>query len=257
LVFMAVYKADAIVIRSKEYGESDRLVTLFSREKGKLQAVAKGVRKPKSTQRGGTQLFTYADFLLHRGKTLDTVNQAQPRESFMRLWDDFDRTMAALGVAELLDISTAREEPEPELFTLTLSVFFLLCEFDPYLVQAAYALKLLRIQGVLPDLDHCAECGKALGAQQAAVGEQAFLYPQDGGILCAACKNNRSVYALTPGSLALIRRLTKTDLEKIDRIRWQAKMREEILRGLCFFCEGKFERKLQAWRQGSELWDKA
>lgn len=121
---MAVYQADAIVIRSREYGESDRLITLFSREKGKLEAVAKGVRKPKSTQRGGTQLFTYADFLLYRGKTLDTVNQAQPRENFIHLWDDFDRTITASAMVELLDISTVREQPDPELFTLTLSFLF-------------------------------------------------------------------------------------------------------------------------------------
>jgi DNA repair protein RecO (recombination protein O) len=60
---VAVYSADAIVIRSREYGESDRLITLFSREMGKIEAIAKGVRKPKSTQRGGTQLFTYSDLL--------------------------------------------------------------------------------------------------------------------------------------------------------------------------------------------------
>jgi len=101
---MAVYKADAIVIRSREYGEADRLVTLFAREKGKINALAKGVRKPTSSQRAGTQLFTYADFLLHQGKTLDTITQAQPRESFPHTWSDLDRTLAASGRAELLDI---------------------------------------------------------------------------------------------------------------------------------------------------------
>ena len=247
---MAVYKADAIVIRSREYGEADRLVTLFSRERGKLEALAKGVRKPKSTQRGGTHLFTYADFMLYRGKTLDTVSQVQARESFIHLWDDFDRTIAASGIAELLDISTIREQPELELFTLTLSILFLLKHLDPYIAQAAYALRLLDILGYLPAMDHCQECGKLLA------GEQAFLSFEAGGTLCSACKDNRIVRSLNPGSLAMMRQLAKADLDRIDRIRWNKKMREEILGGLRFFCEGKFERKLQAWRQGSELWDK-
>lgn len=247
---MAVYKADAIVIRSKEYGESDRLVTLFSREHGKINAVAKGVRKPKSTQRGGTQLFTYADFLLYRGKTLDTVSQVQPRESFIHLWDDFDRTIAASGIAELLDISTTREQPEPELFTLTLSFLFLLKHLDPYLAQAAYALKLMDLQGYLPAMKACIQCGKTLA------GEQTFLSAEAGGFLCSLCKNNRLVRVLNPGSLALMRQLHRLDLAKLDRLRWNTKMREEILGGLCFLCEEKFERKLQAWRQGSELWTK-
>ncbi len=245
---MAVYSADAIVIRSREYGESDRLITLFSREKGKIEAIAKGVRKPKSTQRGGTQLFTYADFLLYRGKTLDTVTQAQPRESFAHLWDDFDRTIAAFGIAELLDISTIKEQPEPVLFTLALSFLFILKHVDPYLAQAAFALRLMYLQGYLPSFDVCTDCGRALA------GQQAFLSAEAGGILCALCKNNNVVRMLNPGSLALIKQLTRLELDKLDRLRWNKKTREEIMVSLCLFCEDKFERKLQAWRQGKELW---
>jgi DNA repair protein RecO (recombination protein O) len=247
---VAVYKADALVIRSREYGEADRLITLFSREYGKLEAIAKGVRKPKSTQRGGTQLFTYGEFLLYRGKTLDTVNQAQPRESFSHLWNDFDRTIAASGIAELLDISTTREQPEPELFTLTLSFLFLLKYLDPYLAQVAYALRLIDLQGYLPTMEECLGCGKDL------TGEQVFLSSEAGGFLCSLCKNNRLVRTLSPGSLALMRQLYQGELGKLDRLRWNKKMREEILGSLCFFCEEKFERKLQAWRQGSEFWEK-
>ncbi|MGI6451636.1 MAG: DNA repair protein RecO [Desulfitobacteriia bacterium] len=245
---MAVYKADAIVIRSREYGESDRLVTLFSREHGKLEAIAKGVRKPKSTQRGGTQLFTYADFLLYKGKSLDTVNQAQPKESFIHLWEDFDRTIAASGMAELLDISTTREQPEPELFTLTLSFLFMLKHLDPYIAQAAYTLKLLDFQGYLPVMACCFQCSKDLE------GEQAFLSAEAGGFFCSICKNNHSVRSFSPGSMAFLRQLKKVDFKKLDRLRWNKRMREEILEGLGYFCEEKFERKLQAWRQGRELW---
>lgn len=244
---MAVYNADAIVIRSREYGESDRLITLFSRELGKLEAVAKGVRKPKSTQRGGTQLFTYADFLLYKGKTLDTVSQAQPRENFLHLWDDFDRTIAASGMAELLDIATTREHPEPELFTLTLSFLFLLKHLDPYIAQAAYTLRLFDIQGYLPGMDKCLECGRDL------LLGQIFLSVEAGGFVCSACKNNKLVSVLNPGSFALLKQLHKVDLTKLDRLRWNNKMREEILGSLGSFGEEKFERKLQSWRQGREL----
>jgi DNA repair protein RecO (recombination protein O) len=247
---MAVYKADAIVIRTREYGESDRLVTLFSREKGKLEAMAKGVRKPTSSQRGGTQLFTYADFLLHRGKTFDTVSQAQARESFVHLWNDFDRTIAASSMMELLDIATVREQPEPELFTLTLSFLFLLKELDPYIAQAAYTIKLMRLEGYLPAFDHCRECGKTL------TGESVYLSAEAGGVLCSGCRSNRAIKALNPGSLALLRSLARVKSDQLNRLRWNKKMREEILGGLCFYCEQQFERKLRAWRQGMEFWDK-
>lgn len=221
---MAVYKADAIVIRSREYGEADRLLTLFSREQGKLEAIAKGVRKPKSTQRGGSQLFTYGDFLLYQGKSLDTISQAHPRESFSHLWDDFDRSVAASSMVELLDISTIRQQPEPRLFFLTLHFLFLLKEVDPYLAQAAYALRLMDIQGYLPALEK----------------EQ----------------NLPFVKTLTPGSLALMKQLHLCEPGILGRLRWGRKTRAEILEGLCTFCEGRIERKLQAWRQGREFWGK-
>ncbi|RNC29877.1 MAG: DNA repair protein RecO [Candidatus Dichloromethanomonas elyunquensis] len=247
MVKMAVYSTDAIVIRSREYGESDRLITLFSREKGKIEAIAKGARKPRSTQRGGTQLFTYADFLLYRGKNLDTVSQAQPKESFIHLWNDFDRTIAASGMVELLDTAAPKEQPEPELFTLTLSFLFLLRHVDPYIAQAAFALRLMHSAGYLPALDECGDCGKSLR------GEQAFISAEAGGLVCATCKNNRAVKALNPGSVALMHQLYKADLGMLDRLRWNKKVREEILGGLCFFCEHRLEKRLHAWRQGSEF----
>ena len=244
---MAVYKADAIVIRTREYNEADKLITLFSREYGKLEAVAKGVRKPKSKQRGGTQLFTYADFLLYKGKSLDTVSQVHPRESFIHLWEDFDRTIAASGIAELLDISTTREQPEPELFTLTLGFLFLLKHVDPYIAQASFALRLLKIQGYLPELDDCVECGATIS------GQQAFLNAEVGGLLCSRCRNNEVVRALNAGALALMRALNSTEFDKLDRFRWNKKMRLEILESLCYYCENKFERKLLAWRSGHDI----
>lgn len=245
---MALFKADAIVIRSREYGEADRLITLFSRDKGKLEAVAKGVRKPKSKQRGGTQLFTYADFLLYKGKSLDTVSQVHPLESFLHIWDNFDRTIAASGMAEVLDVATPREQTEPGLFTLTLSFFFLLKHVDPYIAQAAYTLRLLDNQGYLPELNYCRECGRDIG------GQQGFLSAAAGGLFCQKCRNNdEKTKALNAGSLALIRRLHEAEIDRLNRLRWNRKMRAEILNSLCFYCEEIFERKLQAWRSGTEL----
>lgn len=242
---MAVYHADAFVIRSREYGESDRLLTLFSRENGKLQAVAKGVRKPKSRQRAGVQLFTYADFLLHRGKTLDTVSQSSPRESFPHLWNDLDRTFAATGIAELLDISTIREQPHPELFTLTLTCFFLLEHFDPTLVLAAYSLRLMTVLGYRPQLGECAECGIGLE------GERLFFSPEAGGTLCRRCQEKYSGRWVRAGSIAFMRQLIRTEMTKIDRLRWNAWMQQEILDTLQIYLEHKFEKTLKSWRMGN------
>lgn len=248
---MGVYHADALVIRSREYGESDRLLTLFSREHGKIQAVAKGVRKPKSRQRAGAQLFTYADYLLYKGKTLDTVNQASPKESFPHLWTDLDMSLAATAIVELLDLATLPGQPYPELFTLTFSSFFLLEQCEPALVQSAYTLKILAHLGHSPRFTECAECGKKLE------GERFLFSPEAGGVVCRECQTQAKAPIVgrwvRGGSLALMRQLIQGELTKLDRIRWNEWMKKEILDTLQFYCEQTFDRRLKSWSMGSRL----
>lgn len=242
---VAVYHADALVIRSREFGESDRVLTLFSREMGKIQAVAKGVRKPKSRQRAGAQLFTYADFLIHRGKSLDTVSQCSPRESFSHLWYDLDRSFAATGIAELLDISTLPAQPNQELFGLTLTCLFLIEQFDPALVLSAYTLRSMTLLGYRPRLGECAECGVSIS------GDRLFFSSEAGGTLCGNCRETYSGRWIRAGSVAFMRQLIRVEITKIDRLRWNAWMQQEILETLRLYVEHKFERPLKSWRMGS------
>ncbi len=244
---MAVYHADAIVIRSQEYGESDRILTVFSREYGRIQVIAKGVRKPKSRQRGGTQLFTYADFLLYRGRSLDTVSQVSPKESFAHLWNDLERTMAATGIAELLDVSVMTGQSYPELFTLTLTCFFLLAHYEPLLVLSAYALRLMRTLGYSPVLEECVECGAK------AEGERLFFSPPAGGILCKLCLRDFPGHWLKAGSIAFMNRLLNNDLDKLDRLRWSDWMQQEIRETLQNYCEQRLEKHLRSWSIGKSL----
>lgn len=244
---MAVYHADAIVIRSREYGESDRILTVFSRENGKIQVIAKGVRKPKSRQRGGTQMFTYADFLLYRGRSLDTVSQVSPKESFAHLWDDLDRTMAATGIAELLDVSVLTGQPHPELFTLTLTCLFLLAYYDPLLVLSAYALRLMTILGYSPVLEECAECGAGVE------GDRLYFSPPAGGILCDRCLQSFPGRWLKAGSIAFMNRLLINDIDKLDRLRWPDWMQQEIRETIQGYCEQRLEKHLRSWSIGKTL----
>lgn len=242
---MAVYHADALVIRSRQLGESDRVLTLFSREWGKLQAVAKGVRKPRSRQRAGAQLFTYGDYLIHRGKSLDTVSQCSPRESFPHLWNDLDRSFAGTGIVELLDISTIPAQPNSELFGLTLTCLFLLEHYEPTLVLSAYALRSMTLLGYRPSLEECAECGVPVK------GERLFFSSVAGGTLCGNCLQNNSGRWIRAGSVAFMRHLIRTDITKLDRLRWNDWMRQEIRETLQIYLEHRLERPLKSWRMGS------
>lgn len=248
---MGVYHADALVIRSREYGESDRLLTLFSREHGKIHAIAKGVRKPKSRQRAGAQLFTYAEYLLHKGKTLDTVNQVSPKESFPYLWTDLEMSMAATAIAELLDVATIPGQPHPELFTLTFSSLFLIETSDSAMVQSAYALKLMNYLGYRPRFMECAECG------QKVQGDRLLFSPDSGGVVCRQCQTQASPPIIgrwiSGGSLGLMRQLLLGELEKLNRLRWNEWMKKEILDASQFLCEQTLDKPLKSWSMGSRL----
>lgn len=248
---MGVYHADALVIRSRQFGESDSLLTLFSREVGKIHAVAKGVRKPKSRQRAGAQLFTYGEYLIHKGRNLHTINQASPKESFPHLWKDLDMSMAAAASAELLDLATILGQPHPELFTLTFSAFFLLAEEEPALVQCAYALKLMSYLGYRPLFRECTECG------QRVQGERILFSSELGGVVCGQCQSQSNSpirgQRISGGSLGMMGQLLQGELSKLNRIRWNQWMKKEIIDTIQEYCETTLDKRLKSWRMGNRL----
>ena len=242
---MSTYKADALVIRSREFKESDRLVTLFSREHGKINAVAKGVRKSTSKQRAGVQLYTYADFMLFKGRGLDTVQQAHPREVFLYLWEDYERICSAGCMAEILDAATPDGEADGKVFSLSLRFLFMLEMIDPWLALAAYGLRLMMHLGYLSDeggtlLDAGTQLGAGVGS---GTGVQPDTDRRYGESFFFA-----EGFSLTEGSKNIMQRLCRMPWEQMERLRLSDPQRREICRGLRIFCENKVERKLKAWR---------
>ncbi|MCL1791409.1 MAG: DNA repair protein RecO [Peptococcaceae bacterium] len=217
---MSSYKADALVIRSREYKEADRLITLYSREYGKISAVAKGVRKATSKQRGGVQLYTYADFMLYKGRSLDTVQQAHPREVFLYLWDDYERACGAACMAELLDAATPDGEPDERAFLLSLKFLFMLEMLDPAVAVTAYGVRLMACLG---------ELGQVESDEKGSLG------------------------AMTEGTRNVLRQLQVMPWERMERLRLSVAQHGEMFRVLRVFCENKAERKLSAWRSFEEV----
>src|SRR6266849_1163269 len=113
---MPVYKAEAIVLRRTNLGEADRIVTLFCRDQGKVAAVAKGARTPKSRLSGRLELFSHVRLLLAVGRTLDVVSQVDVVHAHSLLRGDLERLGFAAFAIELTDRATADREPAPEIF---------------------------------------------------------------------------------------------------------------------------------------------
>jgi DNA repair protein RecO (recombination protein O) len=143
-----IYRVEAIVLRRIDFGEADRVIVLFTRQRGKMPVVAKGVRRISSRMAGHLELFTQSELQLARGQNLDVVTQAETRNPFRALREDLTRTSTAYLVTELADALTEEGVEQPEVYELMTATFEALgTTDDPRLVAVHYQLRLLDVTG--------------------------------------------------------------------------------------------------------------
>jgi DNA repair protein RecO (recombination protein O) len=177
-----VSRLEAVVLRHADWGEADRLLWLFTLESGKLRALAKGVRKPRSRKAGHLEPFTRVSLLMARGRDLPIITQAETIEPFLTLRDDLVKTTYAAYVIELLDRFTYEEGENRGLYRLVVDTLSRLCEpINPNLVVHFYEMRLLDYIGFRPQLNHCVRCAKEIQPQDQ------FFSAEQGGVLCPDC----------------------------------------------------------------------
>jgi DNA repair protein RecO (recombination protein O) len=158
-----VYKTEAIVLRQRRLGEADKIVTLFSPNKGKLDAVAKGVRKTRSRLAGHVEPLTHGVYMLAEGRDLDIITQAETVESYAGLRAELERLSRGLYCAELVDrLLPERSEAHP-VFRLLADTLGNLAQSEQVdLVVRYFETRLLDELGYKPRLDVCAVCDQRL-----------------------------------------------------------------------------------------------
>lgn len=236
-----LYRVSAVVLRQRDLGEADRIVVLYTLERGKLSAVAKGVKRPRSKLAGGLQLFAQAETLLAAGRTLEIVTQARPLDSFYQLRTDLRRFAHASYVAELLDTLTEEHSPDPGLYPLLVSTLKGLNEEgDPATLVRGFELKLLSRLGYGPELHTCVSCGTEIegGAAGFAIAE--------GGVVCARCARALGVGLVSPNALRALRDLLRMPLEELARRKLSREAAEELARLLRPFVDYHLPRRLRS-----------
>ncbi len=161
---MPTYRDEAIVLRTHKLGEADRIVTMLTREHGKVRAVAKGVRRTSSRIGARLEPFMVADVQLYEGRNLDIVNQAETIQPFARaIASDYQLFTAATAMVETADkLVTHEREPALQQYRLLRGGLNSLAnrEHDHGLVLDAYLLRAFAVEGWAPSFDSCATCGK-------------------------------------------------------------------------------------------------
>ena len=160
---MQLYRDDGIVLRTQKLGEADRIITILGRTSGRIRAVAKGVRRTKSRFGARLEPFTHVDLMLHAGRSLDVITQAEVIRPYGEpLTGDYPRYTAGVAMLETAERFTPVEK-EPALRQLLLLIGGLRtltgAEHAPGLVLDAFLLRSLAVAGYAPALQECARCG--------------------------------------------------------------------------------------------------
>lgn len=160
------FRSEGIILKRTDFGEADRLLTVFTREQGKIRAIAKGARKPQSRKTGHVELFMRSNFLFAVGRDLHILTQAEMVEPYAALRDDLVRTTYAAYAVELMDRFLVEDERHLESYTLLMEALdWFSTHQDVRLVARFYELRLLTIAGFRPQLFYCVASGDPIEEQ--------------------------------------------------------------------------------------------
>jgi len=241
---MPLRKAEGIVLRNRQLGEADKIITLFTREYGKTNMVAKGVRKAKSKLVGGTPIFTYGQYMYHQSREnkLGVLCQYALKEPFRALREDLKKLAAAAYVVELADEMLPEAEVNERAFILLLTTLHLLQSQDAAIVLRVYEMRLLAILGLQPHLEDCAECGLALER----AGDFRFS-PRLGGIVCQACaRQDAFAMRLSRETVRMLQQFLRVNLQKLSILRPSPTAQREAERVLRAYISFQLEKKLKS-----------
>ncbi len=242
------YRTEAIVLRRKDFGEADRILTLFTPELGKVRAVAKGIRKPRSRKAGHLELFTCARLLLAVGRDLDIITQAEGLEPYRPLRDNLLRSAYGAYMVELLDRFTPEAEENPDLYHLLRQGLGWAAEADDLALAARYyELHLLGLAGYQPQLRRCVVCGRELEAVDQ------FFSVSEGGVVCPASAAQPTGrpgpsgrLPLSLGALKLLRYMQSNPYSKVAALSVSGRTQSEVERLLARYITEILERQLKS-----------
>jgi DNA repair protein RecO (recombination protein O) len=218
------YQTEAIIIKKTRLREADRILTLYTPGLGKIQAVAKGVRRPRSKLAGHLELLTHSLVSLARGRNLDTITGSQTINSFLSLKSDLRLTSYALYTTELINQSTVDHIENQPLFQLLLETMEQLCQSTKCeLVLRYFELHLLNEVGYRPQLQQCVACHQSL---QPIINS---FCPGAGGMLCPDCSQSQLLtYPLSVNALKVLRLLQSKDYSTASRLKMNPELSHEL-----------------------------
>jgi DNA repair protein RecO (recombination protein O) len=210
---VAVYKSRGIVLRSIRYGEADRILDLYTADRGLVSVIAKGIRRTKSRFGARLEPLACVEFLAYEGRSLDTITQVETLNSFHRVREHLPRFEAAGGMVAAVRALSGGDEADRRVFNL---LYHGLSNLEDKTsgfstAEAAFGLKLSTLAGYAPELEVCINCNTPPEDAEA----NPYFAPSLGGVLCSDCRAAASdSFPLAPATLDRMRTLISVPLRE-------------------------------------------
>jgi DNA repair protein RecO (recombination protein O) len=244
-----IYRTEAIVLSRMDFGEADRILTVFTPRYGKLRIIAKGVRRPTSKIGPHLEYFTRSQLMMAKGRDLDVVTGAETLDPFLPIRTDLSALGHASHMAELLNRLTEDRQENARAYDLLVRSLRLLAEgVDPFAVTRHYEMALLGLAGYRPELYRCVQCSAEIQAVANVFSVRL------GGVLCAACHGaDVAARPLSVNAQKYLRTLDRTGLAGVVALRLDDSLATEVEGTLTAYLRHIAERDLSSLRVWREL----
>ncbi|OQY31063.1 MAG: DNA repair protein RecO [Anaerolineaceae bacterium 4572_5.2] len=237
-------RTEGVILRRKNFGETDRLLTVFTRKLGRINVIAKGVRKPTSRKTGHVEPFMRSTLLIAKGRNLYILTQAETIDAYIPLREDLTGIGYGAYVVELLDAFVYEEGSHLTLYKLLTSTLERLSRGDaPEIVLRYYELRLLEEVGFRPELFHCVECGKEIQEQNQ------YFSGKLGGVVCPSCgemERGNHLWRVSARALKYLRHFQRNRYPDVKDISVPASLVPEIKGAMRYYVVYTLERNLNS-----------
>jgi len=219
------FRVEAVVLRHSDWGEADRILTLYTRERGKVRAIAKGARKIRSRKAGHLEPFTRVTLQLAKGRDLLIVTQADTLDAYLPLGENLVKAGYASYAVELLDRFIYEDESKNDnIFRLLTDILTRIAtEPDPWLALRYYEVRLLDSLGFRPHLFECANCGETTQPVDQ------FFSTMAGGVLCPKCGTGLpGVWKISMEALKYFRHFQRSPYPEAQRAQPSSEVQNEL-----------------------------
>lgn len=242
-----LYRIDAIVMHRSDVGEADRLLTVLSRDRGKLRVNAKGARKVASRKGGHVELFTRSKMLIAKGRgDIDIVSQVEMTEAYRGLHEDLTRSTYAHYAVELIDAFAEEGTAQPDIFDLLADALSWIANSNNLPLTTRYfELKLLTLAGFQPQVFVCAVKGEAL--EEIKADENYGWSPNAGGAICPTHAEGRSdAGRLSLNALKVLRHALRSNYQTFTALTVRESVQNEIEQAMLRYVQYVLERKVKS-----------